>query len=913
MSRAAADPAAPVLMPEAGALAAGPRGAVWLSADGEVAELSLAGARKRAAAEPPLVCHAVARARRLGVAPFPAFDVLELFAFVRPAAFCLPTVRGLADALGLARPDDLTGEALCLMTAARGLLTELAESGGGKDAAPIASVMGRAGWPWAPAVLAALGSTGEGSGAAALAVWNGVKQWREQAPEPAPGHAPVAAREARHRLAELLDADAESRPEQADYAAGTAAAFAPRDQAGAPHLVLAEAGTGIGKTLGYIAPASLWAEKNGGAVWLSTFTKNLQRQIDQELDRLYPNPRDKAEKAVVRKGRENYLCLLNLEEAAGRAGTDPRAAVALGLIGRWALRTRDGDMVGGDFPSWLADLLGYRAGRGLTDRRGECIYSACSHFQKCFIERAVRKARRAEVVIANHALVMVQAALGSEDRAPPTRYVFDEGHHLFDAADGAFSANLSGIEMAELRRWVLGAESRRRGRARGLKRRAEDLIAGDDKLTATLERALAAARALPGEGWLGRLGEGAPRGPGEGFLALVREQVLARSSDAEGPYSLEAPAAEPVPGLVAAGVRLEAALASLAEPLLALVKGLAARLDDEADELDSATRQRIEAVCRGLVRRGDITLGAWRRMLVDLEGETPAEFVDWLSVERFGGRETNVGMHRHWLDPTIPFAEAVLASAHGAVITSATLRDRSDATPEDWSTAEVRTGALHMPLPATRLSLASPFDYPSQTRVLIVTDVRRTDPEQVAAAYRELFLAAGGGALGLFTAIARLRQVHERIAAPLDEAGLPLYAQHVDAIDTPTLVDIFRAETDSCLLGTDAVRDGVDVPGRALRLIVFDRVPWPRPDILHRARRQVFGGNAYDDMLARLRLKQAYGRLIRRADDRGVFVLLDAMTPSRLLNALPEGVAAQRLGLADAVAEAARFLSAGSA
>jgi ATP-dependent DNA helicase DinG len=313
------------------------------------------------------------------------------------------------------------------------------------------------------------------------------------------------------------------------------------------------------------------------------------------------------------------------------------------------------------------------------------------------------------------------------------------------------------------------------------------------------------------------------------------------------------------------------------------------------------------------VRRGDITLGAWRRMLVDLEGETPAEFVDWLSVERFGGRETNVGMHRHWLDPTIPFAEAVLASAHGAVITSATLRDRSDATPEDWSTAEVRTGALHMPLPATRLSLASPFDYPSQTRVLIVTDVRRTDPEQVAAAYRELFLAAGGGALGLFTAIARLRQVHERIAAPLDEAGLPLYAQHVDAIDTPTLVDIFRAETDSCLLGTDAVRDGVDVPGRALRLIVFDRVPWPRPDILHRARRQVFGGNAYDDMLARLRLKQAYGRLIRRADDRGVFVLLDAMTPSRLLNALPEGVAAQRLGLADAVAEAARFLSAGSA
>ena len=145
----------------------------------------------------------------------------------------------------------------------------------------------------------------------------------------------------------------------------------------------------------------------------------------------------------------------------------------------------------------------------------------------------------------------------------------------------------------------------------------------------------------------------------------------------------------------------------------------------------------------------------------------------------------------------------------------------------------------------------------------------------MAAAYRELFLASGGGALGLFTAIGRLRAVHQRIAGALEEAGLPLYAQHVGGMDAATLVDIFRAEEHSCLLGTDAVRDGVDVPGRSLRLIVFDRVPWPRPDILHRARKSAWkaelggGANAYDDMLARLRLKQAFGRLIRRADDRG--------------------------------------------
>ena len=210
---------------------------------------------------------------------------------------------------------------------------------------------------------------------------------------------------------------------------------------------------------------------------------------------------------------------------------------------------------------------------------------------------------------------------------------------------------------------------------------------------------------------------------------------------------------------------------------------------------------------------------------------------------------------------------------------------------------------------AVRAAVPSPFAYQEQTRVFVINDVRKDDAAQVAAAYRELFLAAGGGALGLFTAISRLRQVHGRIAEPLDRAALPLYAQHVDRLNLATLIDIFRAEEKSCLLGTDAVRDGVDVPGESLRLIVFDRVPWPRPTILHKARRKVFGGRAYDDMLTRLRLKQAYGRLIRRATDRGVFVLLDPMMPSRLGGAFPEGVEMERVGLAEAVAACKTFFS----
>lgn len=217
-------------------------------------------------------------------------------------------------------------------------------------------------------------------------------------------------------------------------------------------------------------------------------------------------------------------------------------------------------------------------------------------------------------------------------------------------------------------------------------------------------------------------------------------------------------------------------------------------------------------------------------------------------------------------------------------------------------------GALHLPNSAIRAQVPSPFDYGRQTRVFIVTDVRKDDLDQVSAAFRELFLAAEGGALGLFTAISRLKAVHRRIAGQLEGAGIDLLAQHLDGMDVSTLVEIFRAEANSCLLGTDAVRDGVDVPGRSLRLIVFDRVPWPRPDLRHKARRKQFGGRHYDDRLTRLKLRQAFGRLVRRADDHGVFVLLDPMMPSRLYTAFPEGIAPQRVGLAQAIEETRQFL-----
>ncbi len=922
---AGAQPAPPrLLLPEAPALVAGFGRGALLTPDGELLTLPAAEiARRLRDLPPPMLVHAPATFRRLDIAPVPACDLLELLAFCLPARPAAPTPRGLALALDLDMPAGDEAAAALLPELATSILRLLAARRADprhRDAAGLAARLGAdLHWPWAQSVLAALGEPEARPTNDALRVWKRLPEWEEEAPPPPAAHQPITAAEARRRLADILGEGAEQRPQQADYASAAAAAFQARTTEGAPNLVLAEAGTGTGKTLGYVAPASLWAERNGAPVWIATFTRNLQRQIDQETARLYPDPEERRRRVVVRKGRENYLCLLNMEEATGAAG-HPGALLSLALVARWALFTRDGDLQGGDFPGWLSELFGPAAVLPLADRRGECIHSACKHYRSCFVEHSIRRARSATLVVANHALVMVQAALGGGEDGRPLRLVFDEGHHLFDAADAAFSADLCGGEAAELRRWLLGAEGGR-SRARGLARRLEELVGDRPDLLMPLEEALQAARALPGPGWPSRLADGDGRGATEAFLAAIRAQVLARSAADAAGYGAECDLHPLNPGVADAAAALEDALARLHEPLQRLRDRLAARLDDEAEDLDLGERIRIEAACRGLERRALMPLAAWGAMLKTVRepprapGERPIH-VDWFALERREGREVDAGLHRHALDPTEPFAMAVAAPAHGVLITSATLRDAADLAEDEpeaaWRAAEARTGAIHLPNPAIRAAVASPFDYGARTRAFVVTDVAKDDAAQMAAAYRALFLASGGGGLGLFTAVRRLREVHGRIAAPLAEAGIPLYAQHIDAMDNATLVDVFRAEEASCLLGTDAMRDGVDVPGRSLRLLVFDRVPWPRPTILHRERRLHLSEGrpkSHDDAIARHRLRQAFGRLIRRADDKGVFVLLDRSCPSRLLAGLPDGVLIRRLGLRDAIEATRGFLA----
>jgi ATP-dependent DNA helicase DinG len=900
---------------------------IWMATpDGEVRSIGKGEAVGRAAETPMIMLNAPLVAQRLGYADLSGLDVLELFAFVYPARFVVPTAKGLATALKIAsrHPELVSGSILhhkppvadakwmlkqdqtdgvwndeevphLLLTATRTLLATLTDPAWAQreGAWDTAQALMRLRWPWAGAVLQTLKKPEKPE----RWLFSKLPEWEEAPPRTPPRVVTLDPANVQQRLASLVGDEAETRQGQRDFAQAAAHIFAPRLRKGEPNMLLAEAGTGIGKTLGYLAPASLWSQAADGTVWISTFTKALQRQLVREAKRVYPDPADFKTRVVVRKGRENYLCLLNLEDAL-QGGFTGRAAILAHLVARWAAYTSDGDMIGGDLPGWLTTLFRRNGPAALTDRRGECIYAGCPHYKKCFIERASRASTAANIVIANHALMMVNAARGRDEGSRATRIIFDEGHHLFDAADSMFASALTGQETVELRRWVIGPEGKARGRRRGLSARLADVASYDGEGGTAIEMARIAAEAMPGEGWLARLAEGMPSGPIENLLAAIRAMVFARdeSGEADAGYGLETELTSPDAAMVDAVAEAQVALDALARPLTVLGQRMEAIISDPPDWLDGAARARVEGAMASLSWRID-TVRSWMAMLARANGVVDPDFVDWLAIERFEGREYDVGMHRRWLDPMKPVAETVLKPAHGVMATSATLRSGGD-----WDNAEARTGANHLAGRAEHFSAISPFDYANQAEVLIVTDVKRGDMAALAGAYSLLIGASGGGALGLFTAIRRLRSTYARIADRLARDGLPLYAQHVDPIDTGTLVDIFRDDNHSSLLGTDALRDGVDVPGHSLRLVIMEQVPWPRPDILHRARRLASGGTDFDDRIIRARLAQAFGRLIRSAEDKGHFILLSAAVPSRLLTAFPPGTNIRRVTLDQAVA-----------
>src|SRR3546814_488219 len=643
--------------------------------DGQARAVSKGEAVGRAAETPVIFLNAPLMGQRLGYPDLSGLDLLELWAFVHPARFVVPTPKGLARALNLFIGNGELAESdipALYHAAAEALLTTLEsprwpEREGAWTAA---QSLFRLRWPWAQLVAQRIRTPER----AERWLFSKLPEWEEKPARAQPRTISLDDEEVTDRLRSLTGEGAEQRPGQRAYAEAAAACFAPRAHRDQPNMLLAEAGTGIGKTLGYLSPASLWAEKADGAVWISTYTKALQRQLDRETERIYSDPATLRRKVVVRKGRENYLCLLNLEDAL-QGGFAGRAATLAHLVARWAAFTKDGDMVGGDLPGWLPTLFRRNGSTALTDRRGECVYAGCPHYRKCFIERAARASADADLVIANHALVMVNAARGREAGNRPTRIIFDEGHHLFDAADSTFAIALTGQETIELRRWVIGPEGSSRGRRRGLAARLSDVASYDEEGARAIEAARNAALALPSDDWLKRINTGEPFGPVEAMLAAARGTVYARDAQdgADAGYGLETEMAELDGALVEAAQTAAEALDNLLRPLTRLGKRLEAVLEDAPDWLDGAARARIEGALGSLGWRCDMVAG-WLSLLSRVGGPADPDYVDWLAIDRFEGREYDIGIHRHWLDPTRPVTEVVTKPAHGVIITSATLK-----------------------------------------------------------------------------------------------------------------------------------------------------------------------------------------------------------------------------------------------
>ncbi|CAI3946630.1 Rad3-related DNA helicase DinG (DinG) (PDB:5H8W) [Commensalibacter communis] len=916
-----------------------------MTSEGELLDLSIEQAIEKIEKEPAVfVIHSPVTYRKLhtpkNINPHGWFDLLELAAFVYPTKSFGFTPQSMAQALDIPCPEPVSAD--FLFTIIDHLVQHLQDK---QRHFPSESLKAQcaalfyAQWKWAPLIIDVLNITlpipsSQLQPNDSLKIWRKLPKWQDTPPRSPPRQQPLQRKETLQRLSELLGPQAETRMGQIDFADISRAAFAPRNHPDCPNVVLAEAGTGTGKTLGYMAPATLWSEQNEGIVWINTYTKHLQRQIEDEFTRLYPDPEIRKKHVIVRKGRENYLCLLNLEEHLNTfSQQQSRNKVALILLCRWGEETNDGDLFGGDLPNWFNDLFNERLLYQLAERRGECIHGACPHYQCCFVENSIHKTQDANIVIANHALVMQHISWhDSNDSVEqsnfPTRFIFDEAHHLLDATDSAYSVAFSLLETSELRRWLLGNEGNKT-RSKGLKKRIDDVIIGDSKLEHLLESILQATHSLPVLNWSSHFSTELDEhhipdsNPTEYFFYLVYMQITARSQKNTSPVPVpeyydqnECDLFPILPELKQQAATLSECFLQILTPLLQFIQTLEHKLKTDIDTLDKYSKDRIETTIGSLQRRAVNPLSVWIDLLnlldqPDQKQQEPQTHVTFLKVEKTGTRILDIGIFNHWLDPTLPFMKTITNYAHGMILTSATLRDDSQHDTEvTWQAAEKRVGTPHLPFAPIRASLACPFNYAEQARVLIINDLNSLSINNLSHAFLNLFLASKGGALGLFTAIQRLKAVHQRIIQPLEEQNISLFAQHVDPINNNSLIELFKSEQNSCLLGTDAMRDGINIPGNSLRLVVFEKMPWPRPDILHRERRKYFypeNPNFYDEQLVRLRLRQAFGRLIRTQSDRGIFVILDRRTPTRMLSAFPSDVPIARISLQDAIASIRDF------
>ena len=623
-------------------------------------------------------------------------------------------------------------------------------------------------------------------------------------------------------LATKIDAFA-ARAAQQDLSAAIADAFETRG------TLIAEAGTGTGKTFAYLVPALL----SGMKTIISTGTRALQ---DQLYHRDLPRVRDalgKGLKTALLKGRSNYLCLYRMNHAKGEPKFSSREQIAqFQRIVAWSGRTRMGDLAELDALPEDSPLLPM-----VTSTADNCLGSECPFFADCFVVQARQRAQAADVVVVNHHLLLADLALKQEgfgEILPGAQaFVVDEAHQLPDLASQFFGEALSARPLVELARDAIaeckdvsGSLAAVQGPARDLEQTVRALRAAMDELPVRATRRRA------------------------GELEAAEQAFDALEAALQHLHAVLLPLRETSPGFDGCTARAHEFLARLrrwrGERALPEVE-----VDDDFDMPLDPAEGNNEATPR----------------------EKPEDTgVHWYELTARGFR-----LSRTPLDVAGPLAQHRERSHAAWVFTSATL-----AIGGRFDHYAIKLG-LHDP---RTLLAPSPFDWPQQALCYLPAGL--PDPsvrhysESLMDKLRPVLEASNGRAFILFASHRALREAAEL----LRDGPWPLFVQ--GEAPRPVLLERFRASGNGVLLGAASFREGVDVAGEALSVVIIDKLPFAAPDDpVFEARLEAIrrnGGNPFrDEQLpqAVIALKQGAGRLIRSESDRGVLVLCDPRITSK--------------------------------
>ncbi len=640
---------------------------------------------------------------------------------------------------------------------------------------------------------------------------------------------------------------------------------------------LLEAGTGVGKSLGYLVPALRWSAANGERTVVSTNTINLQEQlVGKDLPFLRTALDDQPVRFALLKGWRNYLCLLRLEQArtAGTALFEDGMAGELASVAEWAARTEDGTV--SDMPTApRAEVWDEVAAEPDL-----CLRAKCPLFEKCFLYRARRVAAQADVIVVNHHLLLSDVAVRRAQQnwsdaavlPPYQRLVVDEGHHLEDAA-----ASHLGITVT--RRALQRLFSRLDRKGKGLLNALVERLAAKNDLLSTASLDLVH----------GRL---APAAHAARERAAVLFDLLGVLVDEAGQPVVRL--TDDFAGHHIWGAGLTAALDDLLGEIELLGEGL--RLVRERLESDRKREEELAPLLgelRGVARRLAASGDGLRLAL-----KPPAAAQPSVRGVEAKGRAGNLAVTAVPLDLAPILRDDLFRRVQTAVVTSATL-----ATDGRFDFLSRRLGLDAPELePETRI-LPSPFAYQRQAVLCVPTDVAapNTDPARhflnVVRIVIDLATVTDGGLFVLFTSHRDVREAASELRARGLDRRWPLLVHGEDGRDA--LLRRFRESGRGVLIGTASFWEGVDVPGRALRGLVIGKLPFRVPSepvtAAHCEAIAARGGDPFVEYMlphASLRLKQGFGRLIRTAADRGAVVLADPRVVQKaygrgLLAALP--------------------------